>query len=163
MASGLLLVGWAAVKAGLGLYSVQRAIADPVGAADEAARGVLLAGKRSELAMLEKRLRETRSNPNMRTGYAREGSLAQRLMGAPTLEDEVARLEAEVEAGRVELVALREEDEAAAADAPGISTLKRLDAFLGEYGPVGPAAVTGANILLEVLRVRRERRLINGN
>ena len=50
MAVGLVGVSWIAVKAGLALNDLSKTVNDPVGAAEDAARGTWLLAKRTELA-----------------------------------------------------------------------------------------------------------------
>jgi len=156
MAVGLLAVGWVGVKVGLGLYEFTKMAQDPVGAAEDVARGVALAEKRIRLKALKKRLAEY---PEMRTGLAREGSFAARFLGAKTVESEIEQLMVLVAEEEAELLELRAEqaevDEGE--EAPGIPMLRNFDRFLGKYGPVTPVAIMGGNILMEVLRIRRER------
>ena len=156
MATGLVLVSWVAVKAGLGLHEVTKAISDPVGAAEDAARAVVLSEQRLRLKQLKQRRAEVRQG--QRTGLAREGSLAARFLGAKTLEGEIERLDAEVRGAEADLLLMEREDaQAAEVDSPGIPMLKNANNMLDRWVPVAPAAIVGTHILLEVLRVKRER------
>lgn len=159
MAVGLLAVGWLGVKVGLGLYEFTKIVQDPVAAAADAARGVLLAEKRVRLAALQKEQTDVAGEQGRRMGLAREGSFAAKFLGAKTVESEIARLTpliAEEEAALLELRAEQAvEDEAQ--PTPGIPMLRSLDRYLVKYGPVAPVAIMGGNILMEILRIRSVR------
>ena len=149
MATGLVLVSWVAVKAGLGLYDVTKALQDPVGAAEDSARGIAIAEQRRRIEVLKK-----------------QGKKRVRVMGGPqgirTVEQDdpvvmVALGEAQSELDR--LLAEDIEVKAVSPESPGIGELKQVNQVLDKWLPVAPAAITGGTILLEILRIRRERRL----
>jgi hypothetical protein len=156
MAVGLVGVSWIAVKAGLALNDLSKVVQDPLGAADDAARDLLIAEKRIRLKELR-----IKAKSGMRTGLAREGSIAA-LLGAKTLESEVERIGLEIVAEESVLRGLEGERmiSDSAEDAPGIPLLRTLDTYLNRYGPVAPAGITGSMILMEMLRVKRERERI---
>ena len=137
MATGLILVGWVSVKAGLGLYGLSKTVADPAGAAEDSARGVEIASLRYNIKRLE--------GPAQGVGL---------LVPQKTREANLAKARVRLEELLAADKAVAESDEA---EVPGIGMLKAADRMYGVYGPVLPMAVVGGNILMEVLRIRRER------
>lgn len=144
-----MLVGWVAVKAGLGLYSLSKAVADPLGAVEDTVRGAAVADKRRQLA----RLKTGTGLKRVRVGPGPQGF---KMVSGDDPQLAIAR--AQLEAELAELLAVEKEETAAdEAQAPGIGMLKAADRVYGTWGPVLPAAVVGGNILMEFFRVRRER------
>lgn len=137
MAAGLVLVGWVSVKAGMGLYELSKAAVDPTGAVADSARGVEIALLRNQIRTLKRPVRRG----------ARLQSEAGRATALAKAEEKLGVLMA------VEHETIKA-DEAAT---PGLGMLKAADRMYGTWGPVLPAAVVGGNILMEFLRVRRER------
>jgi hypothetical protein len=136
MGVGLVLVGWVAVKAGLGLYELSRVVSDPEGAAQDKAREI-------EVAMVRNQIRVLKGQKGpldiLQTDAARAAKLAK---AEGRLGDLLAALDESVKV-----------DE----ETPGIGMLKAADRMYGKYGPVLPAAVVGGNIFMEVMRIKRER------
>ena len=137
MMIGLTAVLWLSVKVGLGLHAFTRVVQDPVGAADNAARGLEIKALRRQIRVME--------------GPVRPGDRVQsklgRLAAVKAVKERLGRLEAEQRDA--------DEDEVT----PGIPVLRDLDGFLEKYGPVAPVGIMGGNILMELLRVRRMREL----
>jgi uncharacterized small protein (DUF1192 family) len=158
MAVGLVGVSWIAVKAGLALNDLSKTVNDPVGAAEDAARGTWLLAKRTELANSEQVLRDTATQFDL---IDVEDFLSG-VLGGSTLKQRIAEQRAEVARLEAEIRAVEAEQKVSddVQDAPGISLLRTLDTYLVKYGPVAPAGITGSMILMEMLRVKRERERI---
>jgi hypothetical protein len=137
MGAGLALVLWSSVKIGLSLHLLSKLVVDPVGAAEDSARGIEISELRKQIRMLK---RAVRPGSRLQSEAGRSAALV-------TAEARLAEL-------------LEMDDETVEVDkeqSPGLGMLKSADRVLGKWGPVLPLAVVGGNIFMEVMRIRRER------
>ena len=135
MAVALVGVTWFAVKLGLGIHEVSKIAQDPDGAAQDAARGIEIGQLRNQIRMLE--------------GPVRPGDRVQSKVGREAALVALRRRLAELEGVQASV------DEVDVS--PGIKELRGLDRFMTRWIPVAPVGIAGANIFMEVLRIRRLR------